>query len=70
MKSRSRDGLATKGLLTGCESIMGKLDGILRASGRSRKKVKFCWIFRDKFAKKWSISQEFRGIFEASFTKK
>ena len=67
MKSRSHDGLATKGLLTGFESIMGKLDGILRASGRSRKKVKFCWIFRDKFAKKWPISQKFRGNFRGQF---
>ena len=40
---------------------------LFMASDRSWKKVKFCWIFRDKFTKK---SANFKGIFGANFAEK
>ena len=40
---------------------------IFRATDRSRKKVKFCWIFRDKIAEKLA---NFAGIFGANLAGK
>ena len=41
-----------------------------RASNKSRKKVSFLGIFRDKFAEKWPISREFGEKYKSNFAEK